>query len=123
MNRLYTSTANFRAPYNNVEFAGLGNAPTWPAGRSYHSTANFMATQDEGYFQDNSLFGLGAVAQRPITKSANPAEVARRYAAKVTAAAAAPPPAPEKKSSALIPVLAILAVAAAGGVYWYMRRK
>ena len=120
MKRLYTSTANFRAPYNNVEFAGLGAAPSWPSGRSYHSTANFMATQDEGYFQDNSLFGLGTTA-RPRTLSANPAEVARRAAARAMAPATVA--APEQKKSYMVPALAILAVAAAGGVYWYLRRK
>lgn len=136
MNRIYTSTANFRAPYNNVEFAGIGAdaPPSWPAGRSYHSTANFMATQDDGYFQNNSLFGLGA--DRPRLKSADPRDVelynAKKQAERAKAAlqaqtaaavtAATQITAQQKSNSVLLPVVAILALATAGGVYWYVRR-
>lgn len=91
MRRIYTSVANFRAPYNNVEFAGLGDAPTWPKGRTYWDTANFMATQDDGYFQDNSLFGLGTPptlsnAQRASIEAARKAN--SEAASKAGAAAA-----------------------------------
>ena len=66
MNRVYVSTANFRSPYRNVQFAGLGAAPAtqklapsgWPYGRSYHDTSHFQAPYKTGYFQDNSLFGV-----------------------------------------------------------------
>jgi hypothetical protein len=59
MNRIYTDVSNFRAPYDNVMFAGLGE-PKWPAGRSYWDTSNYRAPYDNGYFQDNSLYGLSA---------------------------------------------------------------
>lgn len=57
MRRVYVSTADFRAPYDPVDFQGLGNA-RWPAGRSYWNVANFRAPYDDGYFQNNQLFGV-----------------------------------------------------------------
>lgn len=60
MRRVYTNTAHFRAPLSPVMFAGLGSAPAWPAGRTYYDTSNFLRPYDEGYYQDNSLFGFGA---------------------------------------------------------------
>jgi hypothetical protein len=58
MNRVYVSTANFRSPLRNVQFAGLGDAG-WRPGRSYVDTAHFAAPYKTGYFQNNHLFGLG----------------------------------------------------------------
>lgn len=73
MRRLYVSTADFRAPFDPVPFQGLGQDPygdprwhypaqprRWPRGRSYWETAYFRAPYRKGYYQDNSLFGLGA---------------------------------------------------------------
>ena len=64
MNRIYTDTAHFRAPYNtaNISFAGLGDdwQRHWPAGRTYYDIANFRAPYDGGYYQRGNLRGLGA---------------------------------------------------------------
>lgn len=72
MKRIYISTADFRSPFNPVPFQGLGDpegdprwhqpAPPrrWPKGRTYWETALFRAPYRKGYYQDNSLFGLGA---------------------------------------------------------------
>lgn len=75
MRRMYISTADFRAPFDPVDFQGLGNAPTWPAGRSYWSTANFRAPYDDGYFQNNTLFGV----PNDFDPSANGPKLVRRY--------------------------------------------
>lgn len=59
--RAYISTADFRAPYDPVDFQGIGQTATgnrWPRGRSYWTVANFHAPYDDGYFQDNQLFGV-----------------------------------------------------------------
>jgi hypothetical protein len=53
--RTYASTADFHAPFDSAVLQGLGTVQ-----RDYLSIANFRAGYDEGYFQDNSLFGLGA---------------------------------------------------------------
>lgn len=63
--RIYTETADFRAPFNSAVLQGLGTVR-----RDYLDVANFRAGYDDGYFQDNSLFGLGAappnVASAPV---------------------------------------------------------
>jgi hypothetical protein len=123
MRRIYTSVANFRAPYNNVEFAGLGDAPAWPKGRTYWDTANFMATQDDGYFQDNSLFGLGLTdAQRANIEAARKAssEMASRAgaaAAKAEAVARGLIPPPSSLTSYLWPVAIGAAIIGAAVAY------
>ncbi len=123
MRRIYTSVANFRAPYNNVEFAGLGDAPAWPNGRSYWDTANFMATQDDGYFQNNSLFGLGLTdSQRASIEAARKAssEAASKAgaaAAKAEAVARGLIPAPSSLTSYLWPVAVGAALIGAAVVY------
>lgn len=77
--RQYISTAHFNAPFEGAHYlSGLGQtsrcpgaAPgsnlrslgAWPAGRSYWTTANFRAPYDHGYFQDNTLFGLGSIKE------------------------------------------------------------
>jgi hypothetical protein len=53
----YVSIANFRAPFDDVPFAGLGAMQ-----RRYWDVSNFRAPYDQGYYQNNQLFGLGAVA-------------------------------------------------------------
>lgn len=80
MKRLYVSTADFRAPFDPVPFQGLGQDPAgdprwhrpspprrWPAGRTYWETALFRAPYRKGYYQDNSLFGLGGDATAEVT--------------------------------------------------------
>lgn len=70
MRRVYTSTANFRAPYDssNISFAGLGtmlSAPghaaydinKWPAGRSYYSVHHYRQPYRMGYYQSGALRG------------------------------------------------------------------
>jgi hypothetical protein len=70
MRRVYTSTANFRAPYDssNISFAGLGallSAPghaaydinKWPAGRSYYSVHHYRQPYRLGYYQSGALRG------------------------------------------------------------------
>lgn len=59
MKRIYTDVSNFRAPYDDVHFAGLGASHQWPAGRQVFDISNYRTPYDEGYFQDNSLFGFG----------------------------------------------------------------
>jgi hypothetical protein len=64
MNRQYISTAAFNAPFTGAHYlSGLG---AWPNGRAYYSTANFRAPYRDGYFQDNSLFGLGGFKEDAI---------------------------------------------------------
>jgi hypothetical protein len=87
MKRVYVSTADFRAPFDPIPFQGLGQDPSgdprwhrpapprkWPAGvshggtrRTYWETALFRSPYRKGYYQDNSLFGLGAVAPGSVT--------------------------------------------------------
>ena len=75
MKRAYISIEDFRAPFDPVPFQGLGQDPygdprwhrpapprRWPRGRSYWEIAYFRAPYRKGYYQDNSLFGLGADA-------------------------------------------------------------
>ena len=74
MKHRYISIADFRAPFDPIPFQGLGDpegdprwhrpAPPrkWPPGRTYWETALFRAPYRRGYYQDNSLFGLGAAA-------------------------------------------------------------
>lgn len=73
---MYVDTADFRAPFDPVDFQGLGDvSKTWPRGRSYWSTANFRAPYDDGYFQNNSLFGVPS----DYDPSANGPPLVRRY--------------------------------------------
>ena len=51
--RTYADTSNWRAPFDAAVLSGLGIVS-----RSYQDVSNFRAA-DDGYFQDNSLFGLG----------------------------------------------------------------
>ncbi len=73
--RVYSETANSYSPYAAAVLQGLGAAAPaarggWPAGRSYVGIAHFRAPYDEfGYFQDNSLEGLGHHMNSPIQSS------------------------------------------------------
>lgn len=62
--RVYSEVANSYSPYAAAVLQGLGapgvNRDGWPKGRSYVGIAHFRAPYDEfGYFQDNTLQGLG----------------------------------------------------------------
>jgi hypothetical protein len=65
MRRIYTSVANFRAPFrsSNISFAGLGadhrayDANRWPTGRSYHDVSQYRMPYRAGYFQSGALRG------------------------------------------------------------------
>lgn len=60
-NRLYISVADQYAPFDGAHYLqGLGS---WPTGRSYWSTADFRAPYQNGYFQDNTLLGLGSIKE------------------------------------------------------------
>src|SRR5882724_1235530 len=72
--RTYVEVANSYAPFTQAVLQGLGVAPAvpakgdgWPAGRSYVGIAHFRAPYDEfGYFQDNTLQGLGHSSPSPV---------------------------------------------------------
>lgn len=60
--RVYSEVANSYAPFTQAVLQGLGAVDRngWPKGRSYVGIQHFRAPYDEfGYFQDNSLQGLG----------------------------------------------------------------
>lgn len=63
---VYVDPSKFRAPLNypNLTLTGLGESLTrkWPKGREYVDVSRFQAPYLDYYFQDNSLFGLGAAA-------------------------------------------------------------
>lgn len=73
MKRTYVSTADFRAPFDSAVLSGMG-----AVSRHYMDVANFRAGYDNGYFQDNSLFGLGALPAAAVTPGALPVAF-RRY--------------------------------------------
>lgn len=74
MKHRYISVADFRAPFDPIPFQGLGDPegdprwhrpaqPShWPGRRTYWETAMFRTPYRQRYYQDNSLFGLGADA-------------------------------------------------------------
>jgi len=101
MRRAYVDVSHFRSPYDapGLTLTGLGAAvipSNWPGGRSYYDVSRFRAPYQDGYFQSNSFFGLGA-------------EVAP-----------APPPAPDMLGS----TLALIGVGAvAGGALAYLLVK
>ncbi len=65
MRRAYVDVSHFRSPYDapGLTLTGLGAAvipSNWPGGRSYYDVSRFRAPYQDGYFQSNSFFGLGA---------------------------------------------------------------
>ena len=54
--RTYADVSDWRAPFDSAVLQGLG-----VVSRHYADIANFRAGYDDGYFQDNSLLGLGVV--------------------------------------------------------------
>jgi hypothetical protein len=83
MRRIYASVAHAYAPFDEATLQGLGatNEPgwfrQWPVGRSYQSVANFRAPYDDGYFQDGSMMGLGAMGLGAVmSEPLNPADTA-----------------------------------------------
>ncbi len=59
MKRVAVDVSNFRAPFDSVPFAGLGQV-SWPPGRSYWNTSDFRAPYDKSALVNASLLGLGA---------------------------------------------------------------
>lgn len=64
--RIYVDRSHAHAPFDNAVLQGLGLNPVdrngWPAKRTYVDVAHFRAPYDEfGYFQDNTLQGMGAI--------------------------------------------------------------
>lgn len=58
--RKYVDTSHFRAPFDSpqLDMAGLGEE--LPTVHRYFDTSDFRAPYDQrGYFQDNTLLGLG----------------------------------------------------------------
>ena len=77
MRRIYTDVSTFRAPFDHVEFQGLGNWPSqWPAGRSYIDVAQHRMPYRSGYYQDNTLFGLGDPATDAMVAALKQGEIA-----------------------------------------------
>ena len=72
MRRMYVSTADFRAPFDPVDFQGLGAVR-----RAYYTTANFRAPYDDGFFQNNTLFGVPS----NLDVGANAPALVRRFIA------------------------------------------
>lgn len=73
MRRVYVDRSHAHAPFENAVLQGLGAADRngWPAGRSYVDIAHFRAPYDEfGYFQDNTLQGLGGPRQTHMNSPA-----------------------------------------------------
>lgn len=106
MKRIYTDVSRFRSPYASVMFAGLGAAPShrWPPGRSYHDISQYRSPYQDGYFQNNTLWGLGY--------DPTPADMQT------------PPPQPPAPTSSLVLVGgALAAVAAMIGIAWYVSHK
>ena len=68
MRRAYVDVSAFRSPYSspNLQLTGLGAAvipSMWPAGRAYYDVSRFRAPYQDGYFQNNQLFGLGTTVE------------------------------------------------------------
>lgn len=77
--RSYVSVADWRAPFNSAVVSGLGDEESlrfrpetymtaWPRGRGYWDVSHYRAPYEDGYFQSNALFGLGALAVPPGTQ-------------------------------------------------------
>ena len=64
----YVDVSDFRTPYDSpqIDVAGLG-ANQYPTARRYFDVSNFRAPYEHGYFQDNTLFGVGSA---PILEQA-----------------------------------------------------
>lgn len=74
MIRTYTDVSDFRAPFDspNLSLSGtpLGDHEplerrSWHSPRSYYDVSNFVAPYDDGFYQNNTLFGLGADPDKP----------------------------------------------------------
>jgi hypothetical protein len=78
MARSYIDVSHFHAPFQGQVLQGLGGVQ-----RSYWETGWFRAPYHQGYFQDNTLMGLGVSDQATAASLTNaiaqnaPADVAR----------------------------------------------
>lgn len=63
--RKYIDPSHYRTPFKspNLTLTGLGTPDellkAWPKGRAYFDVSRFRNPYRDGFFQDNSLFGLG----------------------------------------------------------------
>lgn len=67
MRRRYLDTSHFHSPLDSpqLDLSGSGDPP--PPGRGYYDVSSFRSPYDQAkYFQDNSLFGLGAGQENPM---------------------------------------------------------
>jgi hypothetical protein len=58
----YVDVSDFRAPYDSpqLDMAGVGDG-AYPTAHRYFDVSNFRAPYDHrSYYQDNTLFGVGA---------------------------------------------------------------
>ena len=73
--RNYIDQSHFRTPFKspNLTLTGLGTPDellqAWPAGRGYVDVSRFRNPYRDGYFQDNSLFGVEWAADAEETLS------------------------------------------------------
>jgi hypothetical protein len=67
MRRLYVDTSDFRAPFDSPQLDLAGPRDEFPTARRYYDVSDFRAPYDRGYFQDNTLFGVGSA---PILEQA-----------------------------------------------------
>lgn len=56
--RVHIDVSNFRAPFDSVAFAGMGQTE-WPLRRSYWNTSDFRAPYDKPALINATLMGLG----------------------------------------------------------------
>ena len=88
MRRVYVDPSDFRAPFDaaGLMLSGLGEAlvKDWKPGRQYLNISNFRAPYDNGYFQNNQLFGLGAAAVTEAAQTEQAAIAAKAGASEET---------------------------------------
>ena len=107
MRRAYVDVSHFRSPYDapGLTLTGLGAAAipaNWPGGRSYYDVSRFRAPYQDGYFQSNSFFGLGAT---------------------VTPAPPPPPTPPADMLGSTLTLLGVGAVAGGALAFLFIKRK
>ena len=71
MKRKYVSIDHYHAPFRGAVLQGVGDVtrsgPS-PAGRRYYELSQFRSPYRHGYYQDNTLMGLGDASTGPLTE-------------------------------------------------------
>ncbi len=64
----YIDVSDFRAPYDSpqLDMAGIGE---YPNAHKYFDVSRYLQPYKRGYFQDNTLLGLGAGVELPAAIS------------------------------------------------------